>query len=244
MIDVIQLGDCLQVMRTMPDHSVDLILCDLPYGTTQNAWDSPIALSELWEAYVRVAKLNAAIVLTANQPFTSTLIVSNRKWFKYAMVWEKSLKTNFLNAKKQPLRAHEDVLVFYDKQCTYNPQGLRSGAINGGNGLTGSYGKWKPRSATQQFTGYPTTIIRVPNPNQGNIHPTQKPVPLFELLILTYSNPGDLVLDNCIGSGTTAIAAINTGRHYLGIESDERYYKMATARVQTHLARKQNKDKG
>ena len=224
-------SNCIEGMKYMPDKSIDMILCDLPYGTTQNKWDSIIPLRELWQEYNRIIKDNGAIVLTAAQPFTSVLITSNLKYFKYTWCWEKSLKTNFLNARKQPLRTHEDIVVFYKKQCTYNPQGLRIGFITGGNGHTGSYGKWKKKENNQQFTGYPSSILKIPNPNQGSIHPTQKPVALFEYLVKTYTNEGDVVLDNAIGSGTTAIACMNTNRNFIGFEIDKNYFEFANKRI-------------
>lgn len=223
-LDSIILGDCLDIMTRIPSKSVDMVLCDLPYGITQNKWDSTIPLDLLWHEYKRIVKENGAMVFTANQPFTSSLIASNKGFFKYSLVWEKTLKTNFLNAKKQPLRCHEDIVVFYRKQCTYNPQGLVEGKILGGNKLTPSYGKWKSGNSNQQHTNYPSSIIKIPNPNHGNVHPTQKPLALFEYLIRTYTNPGDVVLDNCVGSGTTALACIESNRRFIAIENDRKYY--------------------
>lgn len=224
-------GDCLNLMPQIPSKSVDMVLCDLPYGITQNSWDSVVPLELLWQEYERVVKDNGVVVLTANQPFTSFLITSNIKLFKYSLVWEKSLKTNFLNVKKQPLRSHEDIVVFYKNQCTYNPQGLVKGKISGGNKLTSSYGHWKSNSNNQIYTNYPNSIIKIANPNHGNVHPTQKPVELFEYLVRTYTNIGDLVLDNCIGSGTTAIACLNTSRKFIGIDSNEKYVKLVLNRI-------------
>ena len=234
MLNTIYNEDCLVGMSKIPDGSVDMILCDLPYGTTQNKWDSIIPLNLMWEEYERIIKANGAIVLTASQPFTSMLVSSNPKLFKYSWIWEKSLKTNFLNAKKQPLRCHEDVLVFYKKQPTYNPQGVKPGSISGGNKNTGSYGGWSPNSSKQELTGYPSTVLKIANPNQGSIHPTQKPVPLFQYLIETYTNAGDTVLDSCIGSGTTAIACINTGRKFIGYEFDTDMYEKCMGRIIAH----------
>lgn len=228
------LGDCLELMKSIPDRSVNLILCDLPYGTTRNKWDSVIPFDDLWREYERICY--GAIVLTASQPFTSSLVMSNPRLFKYAWVWEKSLKTNFLNAKKQPLRSHEDVLVFYAKQPTYNPQGLRPGKISGGNRLTGSYGAWTPNGTEQENTGYPTSVLKIANPNHGNVHPTQKPVSLMEYLIRTYTNECDLVLDNCMGSGTTGVACVNTNRRFIGIEKDEKYFEIASNRINEALS--------
>ena len=226
--------DCLSGMDRIPDKSVDFIFTDLPYGTTQNKWDTILPLDVLWKQYERVIKTNGAIVLTATQPFTTTLVESNPKLFKYSWVWEKSLKTNFLNAKKQPLRNHEDILVFYSRQPVYNPQGLTAGSISGGNGHTGSYGKWKSGGSSQQMTGYPASVLYIPNPNQGSIHPTQKPVALLEYLISTYTNEGAVVLDACMGSGTTAIAAMNLRRHYVGFEMNKDIFNSCRERITSH----------
>ena len=225
----LMLGDCLERMKEIPGSSVDMILCDLPYGTTRNKWDSVIPFDCLWREYERIC--SGAIVLTASQPFTSSLVMSNPRLFRYAWVWEKSLKTNFLNAKKQPLRSHEDVLVFYAKQPTYNPQGLRPGKITGGNRLTGSYGAWTPNGTEQENTGYPASVLKIANPNQGNVHPTQKPVALMEYFIRTYTNEGETVLDNCMGSGTTGLAAKNLNRNFIGIEKDAGYFEIAKQRL-------------
>ena len=228
----IALGDCLDIMRSVPTESVDMILCDLPYGTTQNKWDSVIPFEPLWREYWRVCK--GAVVLTAAQPFTSALVMSQVQYFKYDWVWEKSLKTNFLNAKKQPLRKHESVLVFYKKQPHYNPQkpdNPRGGKVSGGNKLTNNYGDWTPSSGEKDYQELPSSVLMVPNPALPGAHPTQKPVALFEYLIRTYTNEGDTVLDNCLGSGTTAIAAENTGRRWIGIERDPGYFGAACERI-------------
>lgn len=220
-------------MRDLPDGSVDLVLCDLPYGTTQNKWDSVLPLDALWEEYSRLCR--GAVVLTASQPFTTTLISSNLANFRYNWVWHKSLKTNFLNAKRQPLREHEDICVFSTGKSTYNPQGLRKGSISGGNRGTGNYGKWDANKNAQQQTGYPASVLSFPNGNAGNIHPTQKPVTLFEYLVRTYTNPGNTVLDNTAGSGTTAIAAENADRRWICIERDPDYAAKAIARIREHV---------
>ena len=231
-INKIVLGDCLEVMKDIPDKSIDMILCDLPYGTTQNKWDSIIDLCKLWEQYNRIIKDNGAIVLTAQTPFDKVLGVSNLKLLRYEWVWEKSRKTGHLNAKKMPMKTHENILIFYKKLPVYNPQGLktldkpelRKGENNGSN-----YGK-SDKNSLRYHTGYPTDVIKVTS--VGNtVHPTQKPVELFEYLIKTYTNEGDLVLDNCIGSGTTAVACINTNRNFIGIEKDEKYFSIANERV-------------
>jgi site-specific DNA-methyltransferase (adenine-specific) len=231
--------DCLVGMRRIPDKSVDMILCDLPYGTTQNKWDCVIPFAPMWEQYKRVAKESAAIVLTATQPFTTSLVRSNPSEFRYSLVWDKKNTTGFLNAKRQPLRRHEDVLVFYKKQPTYNPQMEERGSPRSkgsynkraGNG-DGCYGKFK-NLASFNNVYYPTSVVEFSNAHQSaKVHPTQKPVPLFEYLVRTYTNEGETVLDNCIGSGTTAIACINTNRNYIGFELDKHYCDIANERIQ------------
>jgi site-specific DNA-methyltransferase (adenine-specific) len=236
-------GDCLDVMRNIPDKSVDMILCDLPYGTTACKWDSVISYEELWAQYERVIKDNGAIVLTASQPFTSALVMSNPKLFRYEWIWEKDQGRNFQLAKKQPLKITESVLVFYRKFPTYNPQGLvkldkpivKSNRNKGGN-LSHLSSESKRDTYLQEYTNYPKNLIKY-NSERG-AHPTQKPVALFEYLIRTYTNEGDVVLDNCIGSGTTAIAAINTGRQFIGIEREPEYVAIANERIQKALSDK------
>jgi len=228
-INQIICGDCLKVMPEIPDKSIDMILCDLPYGTTQNKWDSVIPLDKLWVQYERIIKDKGVIVLTASQPFTSMLVMSNLKLFKYEWIWIKKIPSNFLNAKKQPLRIHEHVVVFYKKGNTYNPQGIkRNPKINKRTKSSENFGKHE-LSNFSEFENYPNDILEFSN--ERGLHPTQKPVELFEYLIRTYTNEGDLVLDNCIGSGTTAIACINTKRNFIGIELEEKYYKIALERV-------------
>lgn len=232
-------GDCLDIMPNLPDKSVDMILCDLPYGTTQCHWDSIIPFEALWEQYKRIIKDNAAIVLTASQPFTSALVMSNVKWFKYDWIWEKSRPTNVLNAKKQPLRDKEDVLIFYKLQPIYNPQGVSivnkmvgTGATNANkNGnCTGKITKTNNNKYFQEIGNYPRQILKFPS-ESNTIHPTQKPVALFEYLIKTYTNEGDVILDNCSGSGTTGKAAIITNRRAILIEKEEEYYISSIKRL-------------
>lgn len=226
------LGDCFEHMKSIPDGSVDMILCDLPYGTTQNKWDSVLPLDRLWVEYWRIAKPNAAVVLTAQPPFDKLLGASCMSHVQYEWIWRKTRATGHLNAKKQPMRAHENVLVFYRKTPTYNPQGLvrkavptvRKGGDNGTN-----YGK-SDKDALQEFENYPNSILEIGSEGKG-FHPTQKPVALFEYLIRTYTNEGDLVLDNTAGSGTTAVAAENAGRRWICIERDPEYYAKAVDRV-------------
>lgn len=228
-------------MRKLADKSVDMILCDLPYGTTACKWDTIIPFEPLWEEYHRVIKDNGAIVLTASQPFTSALIMSNIKNFKYCWVWDKVAVANPMLAKIMPLKIHEDVCVFYKKKPLYNPimtEG-KSWSRGGRNGKLSFAGKdievTKAKSDTTSMR-YPKSIITFSNANRTkNVHPTQKPVPLFEYLILTYSNEGDVILDNCIGSGTTAIAAINTGRQFIGIERETEYCEIARQRIEDAL---------
>ncbi|EKI4464083.1 site-specific DNA-methyltransferase [Staphylococcus pseudintermedius] len=227
--------DCLEGMKRIPDKSVDMILCDLPYGTTRNKWDIVIDLEKLWEQYKRVIKDNGAIALTAAQPFETRLVNSNPKMFKYDLIWKKNLPTGFLNAKRMPLRSHESVLIFYKKPPVYNAIMRKGRFRNKGNtGRKGGrcYGETK-RYESWNDEYYPTSVIEVSNANQKEkIHPTQKPVELFEWLIKTYTNEGDTVLDNCIGSGTTAIACMNTGRNYIGYELDKEYYDVAIERIE------------
>ena len=228
-------GDCIEMMKLIPDGSVDMVLCDLPYGTTQNKWDAVISFEELWAEYRRVGKPNCAFVLTAAQPFTSALVMSNPGLFKYQWVWEKSVATNFLNAKKQPLRNHEDVLVFYAEQPTYNPQmvpGERKTSRRIGT-KTSNYGKADKETFYDSTERYPLSVQRFGSRIDGAaLHPTQKPVALMEYLIRTYTNEGDTVLDNTMGSGTTGVAAANTGRKFIGIERDDKYFAIAQKRIE------------
>lgn len=225
------LGDCIELMGNIPDGSVDLILCDLPYGTTRNKWDLVIPFDALWREYSRIC--NGAVVLTAAQPFTSALVVSNMKNFKYQLVWKKSRPTGHLNAKKQPLRNTEDILVFYKSQCTYNPQGTRETDVMVSRTNRGNYGECS-KTTRQTVTGYPTTILEFAS--ETGLHPTQKPVALMEYMILTYTSECDLVLDNCMGSGTTGVACINTNRRFIGIEKDEKYFEIASNRINEALS--------
>jgi site-specific DNA-methyltransferase (adenine-specific) len=230
-------GDCLEVMRLIPDKSIDMILCDLPYGTTACKWDSVIPFEPLWAEYERVIKDNGAIVLTASQPFTTVLANSNLRLFRYAWVWEKEQGVNFLMAKKQPLKVHEDVLVFYKKQPTYNPQMTKGKPYVSGKGDSGEVtGRVKKVQTKNEGTRYPRSVIKF-NREVG-LHPTQKPVDLFEYLIRTYTNEGEVVLDNCIGSGTTAVAAINTNRQFIGIEREPEYVELANKRIKEALEAK------
>ena len=258
-------GDCLNVMQNIPDNSIDMVLCDLPYGTTQNKWDSVIDLDKLWKQYNRIVKPNGAIVLTSQGVFTAKLILSNEKYFKYKIVWIKSKSTNFLNAKKQPLRKHEDICVFYKKQPNYNPQMTNGEAYDKGvrkDQYTGSYGDFKPRHVKSNGKRYPTDVIAFEEQeiedyvyiktaeSEGKVyHPTQKPIELGRYLIRTFSNPGDIILDNACGSGSFLLSAILENRKFIGIEKNEDvllhkvkevdYIKVCTDRIQETLKRKE-----
>ncbi len=230
-------GDCLEVMEGIPDQSIDMILCDLPYGTTQNKWDSIIDLTMLWKHYERIIKANGVIALTAQGLFTARLIMSNEKLFKYKIVWIKSKSTNFLNAKKQPLRKHEDICIFYKKQPTYNPQMTNGGAYDKGvrkNQVTGSYGDFKPKHVKSNGERYPNDVVcyeeqliddfvyvKTAESEGPVLHPTQKPIELGRYLIRTFTNPGDVVLDNACGSGSFLLSAILENRQFIGIEKNE-----------------------
>lgn len=216
-------GDCLDVMKDMPDKSVDMVLCDLPYGTTQNEWDSVIPLDKLWKEYERIIKDKGAIVLTSQGLFTNRLVVSNEKLFKYKIVWIKSKATNFLNAKIQPLRRHEDICIFYKKQPAYYPQKTMGEAYDKGfrkDQHTGSYGLFETRHVKSNGERYPSDIVYFKTAeSEGEVyHPTQKPVDLGRYLIKTFTNPKDIVLDNACGSGSFLISAILEGRNFIGIE--------------------------
>ena len=226
-------GDCLEVMPQLPNGSVDMILCDLPYGTTACKWDTIIPFEPLWTEYKRIIKSNGAIVLTASQPFTSALVMSNPKWFKYELIWDKQKGSDFLNSKIKPLGSHENILIFANKSIIYKPQFWFSKPYkktpNGS--LSDNYGKRKT-AWTESVDGkrYPLSIIS--KERDGNrIHPTQKPVALFEYLIKTYTNENDLVLDNCAGSGTTGVACKNLNRNFILIEKDLGYFNIAQTRI-------------
>lgn len=236
------LGECLERMQEIETGSVDMVMADLPYGTTACKWDAVIPFAPLWEQYRRVCKKNAAIVLTASQPFTSALVMSNAGGFRYQWVWEKSKAGGIFNAKNMPLKQHEDVLVFSEGTCAncsanrmpYFPQGLmrvNRTAKNSARSGDGTIGNRPSRtgSYTQEFSGYPMSILKIASEGRA-VHPTQKPVALMEYLIRTYTNEGETVLDNTMGSGTTGVACINTGRKFIGIERDPEYFKIAQAR--------------
>ena len=230
------LGDCLEEMNSIDDGSVDLLLTDLPYSLTACKWDSVIDPVELWEHYYRVCKINAAMVFTASQPFTTTLASSNIKDFRYELIWEKPQGTNPMNAKVMPLKSHENILVFYRKRPTYNPQmtqGTPYGGFSSDTAKIGEvYGSAKSKHRDNpEGTRYPKTVLRFAQ-ERGGLHPTQKPVPLFEYLVRTYTNLGETVLDCCMGSGTTGVAAYNTGRNFIGVEKDPTYFETAKKRIE------------
>jgi site-specific DNA-methyltransferase (adenine-specific) len=231
------LGDCLELLPSIPDKSVDMILCDLPYGTTYCEWDSVIDMVKLWEQYERVIKDNGAIVLTTNARFTFTLYNSNPKLFRYKWIWYKGGTTGFLNANKMPFTTHEDILVFYSKMPIYNPQKTKGDPYlltQGSKSKIYDAEHCKDKVQTINTTGdrYPQDVIFF-SKDKG-FHPTQKPVSLFEYLIKTYTNENDVVLDNCAGSGTTAIACINTNRRYICMEQNKEYYDKAITRLRNH----------
>lgn len=238
-------GDCLEVMPTLPDHSIDMILCDLPYGTTACTWDIVIPFEPLWTQYKRLIKRNGAIVLFGSEPFSSLLRLNNLDWYKYDWVWKKDKSANFGVAKFRPLNITENILIFSNGTNCYNPQMWDSGYKSNKGGknsiIGGVYGtngfKWGYRDTTEKF---PVNVIDCPTPKHndlnGTLHPTQKPIALFSYLIRTYTNPGELVLDNCAGSGSTAIAAIETGRNWICIEKDTRYFEVASHRIEERLS--------
>ena len=240
-------ADCLEAMKYIKDKSIDMVLCDLPYGTTACKWDTIIPFEPLWEQYKRIIKDNGAIVLTASQPFTSALVMSNIKMFKYEWIWEKSRTVGFLNAKNAPLKQHENILVFSkgmmancnkNNMC-YFPQGLveinevKKSVKQTGDTIVGTRPS-RNKDYISTHTGYPKSLIKINNESK-QIHPTQKPVALFEYLIKTYTNEGDLVLDNCAGSFTTATACENTNRNWICIEKDEKYCEIGLKRIKENI---------
>lgn len=227
-------GDCLTVMENIPDKYIDMVLCDLPYGVTRNHWDTVIPLDKLWEQYKRIVKNNAAICLFAQGLFYIDLVNSNRKMFRYDLVWNKILTSGFLNANRMPLRQHEQIAIFYKNAPTYNPQKIKGnpnhskGKIK--KGTNNNYGDFKfvDNKDVLGCMKYPTSIINCQKPHPSTtVHPTQKPIELLENLIKTYTNEGETVLDNCMGCGSTGIACKNTNRRFIGIELNEKYFDVA-----------------
>lgn len=233
MVDLL-LGDCLELLPTLEDESIDLLLVDLPYGTTACKWDSIIPLDLLWQQYNRVCKKDAAMVFTAAQPFTTILAASNIANLKYEWIWEKPQGTNPMNAKVMPLKSHENILVFYRAKPTYNPQMWYSTPYSGFKSDTSKIGEVYGSAQSKHRdnpTGsrYPKTVLKFKQ--EKGYHPTQKPVELMEYLIKTYTNEGDVVLDNTMGSGTTGVAAMNTNRDFIGMENDQKYFEIAQERL-------------
>lgn len=242
----LQHGDCLELMKNIPDGSIDMILCDLPYGTTKNKWDKQIDINELWKDYKRIIKFNGCIALFSQTPFNITLGASNPDMLKYELIWQKSNSTGFLNCNFAPLKTHENILIFskaaacYVKDktnaMTYNPiMGIGKPYKSVSGEHTNNYDhKWQKQCLTiNDGTRYPTDIIKFDS-DKYKLHPTQKPVALLEYLIKTYTNENETVLDNCMGSGSTGIACINTGRKFIGIEKDDKYFEIAQERIQKH----------
>lgn len=233
------LGDCLELMpKLLEDKSIDMIFCDLPYGITKCKWDVIIPFDKLWSEYERVIKDNGVIILFGNEPFSSVLRTSNLRLYRYDWIWEKTKATGFQNSKIQPMRKYENLSVFYKYKPTYNPQGLikkqdkktnvRSGNIKNER----SFNTYKGKKPVAEFTNYPTNIVRFKNASgKGHLHPTMKPLSLIEYMIRTYTNEGDLILDNCAGSGTTAIACLNTNRQFIVMEKEQKYYDIILKRV-------------
>jgi len=236
-LDKIYNEDCLEGMKRIPDGSIDMILCDLPYGTTYNEWDVRIPFEPLWEQYKRITKKNTAICLFSQMPFGAEIIMSNRKMFRYEWIWEKAKPTGFLNAKKAPMKCHENILVFYGALPTYNPQKTKGKPYKRRAGTIGGHGTYRENyymraNDASDGSRFPRDVVKCSqNIGAASFHPTQKPTALCEYLIRTYTNEGELVLDNCMGSGTTAVAAINTGRHYIGFEKERKYYDIAQKRI-------------
>lgn len=233
---ILQQGDCLELMKDIPDKSIDLILCDLPYGTTQNKWDTVIPFEDLWKQYNRIIKDNGAILLFSQMPFGANLIMSNPKMFRYEWIWEKTIATGHLNAKKMPLKKHENILVFYKHLPVYNPQGLieldKPLIVDAKHHEYEGYNDNSQKTWERKNTNYPTDILKYGRDKmKGSLHPTQKPVELLEYLIKTYTNEGDTVLDNCMGSGSTGVACLNTNRDFIGMELDEKYFQVACDRL-------------
>ena len=231
-------GDCLELMKDIPDKSIDMILCDLPYGVTKNKWDSVIDLKLLWEQYERIIKDNGAIVLTAQDKFSAKLMLSNERLHKYNLVWDKQLTSGFLNANRMPLRVHEDILIFYKKLPVYNPQKVKGNPNHSKGKMTteennnyGKYGKVDNKDILGDMK-HPKSILSFQKPHPSKaLHPTEKPVRLMEWLVRTYTNEGDLILDNCMGSGPVGVACVNLNREFIGMDDDEEYFDIATKRI-------------
>ena len=236
MIDL-KCGDCLELMKDIPDESIDMILCDLPYGTTACKWDNIIPFEPLWEQYKRIIKDHGAIVLFGTEPFTSKLIISNIKMFKYSWVWDKVKANGHLVAKHRPMQRTENILVFGKQRINYIPQMTerKKVKISKEYKRTELIGGQSKRQSKIISKKYPTNVLVYSNANQkGKLHPTQKPVALLEYLIKTYTTEGETVLDNCMGSGSTGVACVNTNRNFIGIELDEKYFNIAKERIEKY----------
>lgn len=234
----LKLGDCLEKLTEIPDNSVDMIMADLPYGTTACKWDTIIPLESMWKELKRITNKNSAMIFTASQPFTTTLASSNISNFRYEWIWEKPQGTNPMNAKVMPLKSHENILVFYDKKPVYNPQMWYSTPYTGFSSEKSKigevYGSAKSKHRDNpEGSRYPKTVLKFKQ--EKGYHPTQKPVPLIEYLIKTYTNEGATVLDPTMGSGTTGVACVNTNRNFIGIEKDKKYYEIAKTRIDEHI---------
>ena len=232
-------GDCLELMKTIPDRSIDMILCDLPYGVTKNHWDITIPFDKLWNLYNRIIKDNGAIVLFADGIFMSKLMLSNLKMWRYNLIWDKVSPSGFLNANRMPLRRTEEICVFYKKLPTYNPQKIKGKPSHSKGRIkenkNNNYGEFKFVDNSKELGDmkYPTSLLKFSKVSPSKMqHPTQKPIDLLEYLIKTYSNEGDTVLDNCMGSGSTGVSALKTGRNFIGIELDENYFQIAKKRIE------------
>lgn len=233
-MNIFKHGNCWELVKELEDNSVDCIATDPPYGITYNKWDKELDIPLFWKEFGRVVKPTGSIVMTANQPFTSKLVLSNLDWYNHCWVWEKSNITGFLDANRKPLKVHEDILVFWKgKKCgTYNPQGLIPFEKKWVKGKETKNYNYKNKPYIQQFKNYPKSVLKINHSNSNSLHPTQKPVPLFEYLIRTYTNEGDTVLDPFGGSGTTAVACIRTKRNFITYEQDETYFETMKKRIQ------------
>jgi site-specific DNA-methyltransferase (adenine-specific) len=235
MIYTLYQGDCLQELDKTSEKTVDLLLVDLPYGTTKNKWDSVIPFDSLWGKLNKVMKENGNMVFTASQPFTSQLVNSNLDNFRYEIIWEKTIGSGQLNIKRQPLKNHESVLIFYNKPGTYNPQMSKGEPYKISRKMkklgSQNYNEQTDHISVNEGFRYPKTVIKIPNPRIKGGHPTQKPLALMDYLIKTYSNEGDLVLDCCMGVGTTGISALQNKRNFIGIEKEEKYYQIAEQKI-------------
>ena len=239
---MIKQGNCLELLKDVPDGSIDAIICDLPYGVTQAPFDKKLPLEEMWIQFRRVIKKNAAVVLFCQQPFTSELVTSNQKNFKYCLTWHKRQCSGFLNAKRQPLRSCEDIAVFYRGQCTYNPQ-MRKGKpykVFHSDNFTSNYGsQWQKIFVNETGDRYPTTLLEFPLPRFKDGHPQQKPTNLLEYLIKTYTDEGETVLDATMGSGSTGVACVNTNRNFIGFELEENFFNIAEKRIAEAVAKRE-----